>query len=409
MRGTLVLRQGVEGLRSHRLRTLLTTLGMIFGVAAVIAMLSIGEGAKREALAQFQRLGIDNVLVLHQPLAEGAPGAARNPAGLTLEDARATAEILPLARRVVPLRLRDHEVQYGRERIKATIVGTTPEFTEAMPLRLRRGRFFREPEVDALARVCVLGAGVAHELFPLEDPLGRRVKLDRDWYTVIGVMAATGPVAAEDTGGALRDQDRDVYIPVTAALRRFDRTDDDSELSRIVVQAAADAGVEPTAHAVRGVIERRHRGVADYRIVVPQELIRQRQATARIFNLVMGAIAGISLLVGGIGIMNIMLANVLERTREIGVRRAMGARTRDVLGQFLLEAVAVSFVGGTLGIALGFALTRVVAATAGWPTVVVPSSVLLAFGVSTLVGIVFGYYPARRAARLSPIEALRYE
>ena len=259
-----------------------------------------------------------------------------------------------------------------------------------------------------LSRVCVLGAALRRELFPLHDPVGRRVKLGRDWYTVIGVMAPSS-VAEDDESGAVREEGRDVYIPVTSALRRFEPDESGSELSRIVVQVDEAEGIGVAARLIEQILERRHQGVPDHRVVVPQELIRRRQATARIFNLVMGAIAGISLLVGGIGIMNIMLASVLERTREIGVRRAMGATRREVLLQFLLEAVAVSFLGGMLGILLGLGLTRAVAAGAGWPTVVVPSSVILAFGVSALVGVVFGWFPARRAARLSPIESLRYE
>jgi putative ABC transport system permease protein len=407
MRPAEALLQGLEGLRSHKLRSLLTTLGIIFGVAAVIAMLSIGEGAKRQALAQYQGLGIDNVLVLHQALPEGRPGGGTS-LGLTLADARALRTIHPDARRVVPLRIFEEDVQQGSERVKAQVVGTTPEWMEVVPRRLSRGRFFDYDEVLDLSRVCVLGAALRHRLFPLQDPVGRRIKVGWDWYTVVGVMASAAS-SQEDESGAVRDEGRDVYLPVTCALRRFEPDPAGSELSRIVVQVDEAAGIGVAARLIEQILDRRHQGVPDHRVVVPQELIRRRQATARIFNLVMGAIAGISLLVGGIGIMNIMLASVLERTREIGVRRAMGATQREVLLQFLLEAVAVSFLGGMLGILLGLGLTRAIAAGAGWPTVVVPSSVVLAFGVSALVGIVFGWFPARRAARLSPIESLRYE
>jgi putative ABC transport system permease protein len=306
------------------------------------------------------------------------------------------------------LRIQEEEVQAGRDRLKASVVGTTPTYMEVLPMKLAEGRFFHYHELEDATRVCVLGGALRRELFPLGEALGKRVKVGQDWYTVVGVMASVSQVD-EDESGAVRYAGRDLYIPLSASLLRFEPGQQLNELTRIVVQVQSESDVDQAAGLVETVLSRRHAGTPDYSVVVPVELIRRRQATSRIFNLVMGAIAGISLLVGGIGIMNIMLASVLERTREIGVRRALGATRADVLAQFLLEAVAVSFFGGLLGVALGIGLTRGIAVWAGWSTVVSLQAIVLAFGVSALVGIVFGWYPARRAARLSPIECLRYE
>ncbi|MBK9305320.1 MAG: ABC transporter permease [bacterium] len=403
-------RVGVAGLAAHRLRSLLTTLGIVFGVAAVIAMLSIGEGARRQVMAQFALLGIDNLLVVDKP--PPAPddeeqGRPFSP-GLTLADAAAIREVLPGVGRVVPLRIVELDVQAGRKRVSASAVGTTPDYVAVMRSRPATGRFFTSSEVDSVSRVCVLGAGLARELFLLADPLGERVKIGRDWYDVIGVMAEP-PAGAGDRLEDVRDTDRDAYVPVSCALQRLPRKVGESELHRLVAQVRDTDRILETGAVLGALVERRHRGVDDHRLVIPQQLIRQQQSTQRIFSIVMGAIAGISLLVGGIGIMNIMLASVLERTREIGVRRAVGATQRDVLLQFLLEAVGVSFLGGLIGVACGIGLAQAVARYAGWPVAIAPWSVLLSFGVSAAVGIVFGYYPARRAARMDPIDSIRYE
>ncbi len=404
------LRVGLAGLSAHRLRSFLTMLGIVFGVAAVISMLSIGEGARRRVLEQYALLGIDNLLVIDQPAPAPTDDDETHPfsAGLTLGDAAAVRTVLPLARRVVPLRIVESNIQAGRRRVTGNVVGTTPDYLAVMRRHLARGRFLDYADLDSVARVCVLGPGLARELFLVADPVGQRVKLGRDWYTVVGVMADVGVAAGSDLHD-VRDTARDVTIPVTCALQRVNLPAFTSPLDRLVVQVSdADRIVEASGVLSR-LLKRRHRGVDDYRVVVPQLLIRQQQATQRIFNVVMGAIAGISLLVGGIGIMNIMLASVLERTREIGVRRAVGATERDVMLQFLFEAVGVSFLGGLLGVAFGFALTQAIASYAGWPVAIAPWSVLLAFGVSAAVGILFGFYPARRAARMRPIESLRYE
>ena len=405
-----VARTGVDGIRTHKLRSLLTTLGIIFGVASVVAMLSIGEGAKREALEQYGLLGIANVIVNDAPrdddLAEDDGPAAFSP-GLRIDDAESLAEVIPLVSRSVPVRRIEETVRYARERARATVVGTHADFADAMHLRVTSGRFLRSSENAATARVCVLTALLARELFAFEDPIGDRVKIATDWYTVVGIVEATPPPEGGDD--VIRDTSRDVYVPLSNLRHRFDRETGTSEIDQIVVEMREPEAVGQGAALIQRTLERRHNGVIDFELVVPVELLRQKQATQRIFNIVMGAIASISLLVGGIGIMNIMLASILERTREIGVRRAVGATVRDVMLQFLLEAVAVSVLGGVLGVLLGFGITRAIAVYAGWRTMVSPAAVVLAFTVSAAVGIVFGYYPARRAARLDPIESLRYE
>ena len=403
-------RIGLAGLNTHRLRTLLTTLGIVFGVAAVIAMLSIGEGAKRKVLEQFALMGIDNLLVIDKPAPAPKDDSETRPfsAGLTLADGEAVREVMPQALRVVPMRVTEMDVQAGRKRVTANIVGTTPDYVDATRSHPARGRFLDWAEVDSLSRVCVLGAGLARDLFLLGDPVGERVKVGRDWYVVVGVMPGVGAVAGSGLED-VRDTARDLYLPVSASLQRLPCKPFTSELHRLIVQVKDTGQLSEATGVLTAVIGRRHRGVEDFRIVVPAQLIRQQQTTQRIFNVVMGAIAGISLLVGGIGIMNIMLASALERTREIGVRRAVGATEHDILLQFLLEAVGVSFLGGLIGVVIGFGLTQAIATYAGWPVAIAPWSVLLAFGVSAAVGIIFGYYPARRAARMSPIESLRYE
>jgi putative ABC transport system permease protein len=410
MSTTECARIGLAGLNTHRLRTLLTTLGIVFGVAAVIAMLSIGEGAKRKVLAQLALMGADNLLVIDKPVPAPKDDGESRPfsAGLTLADADAVREVMKQALRVVPMRITELDIQAGRRRVSANVVGTSPDYVAATRARLLRGRFLDWAEVDSLGRVCVLGAGLARELFLLDDPVGRQVKVGRDWYTVVGVMAGVDASTTKELED-VRDTARDLYLPIGAALQRLAVKPYTSELHRLIVQIDDTGHLTEATGVLSAIIERRHRGVPDHRLVVPAELIRQQQSTQRIFNFIMGAIAGISLLVGGIGIMNIMLASALERTREIGLRRAVGATERDILLQFLLEAVGVSFLGGFIGIALGFGLTAAIAAGAGWPVAIAPWSVLMAFAVSAAVGITFGYYPARRAARLSPIESLRYE
>ena len=404
----------VTGLLSHKLRTVLTMLGIIFGVGAVIAMLSIGEGAKQEALHQISQMGIHNIIVQHwNPEEEGTggeSGSSNLSQGLTRADARAVREICPLARTVTPQRELKVKARHRSNSFQTMLVGTTPEYIQVLDATLKEGVFLSEEDLLQARRVCVLGSDAKRALFYFEEALGQPIKVQDQWFTVIGVLRDKG-AAGGKIGGVLevRNTDEDIYIPLNTLLKRFKWEPTDPELTQVTVKVTDPGRLQEAANIVRAILQRRHRGVDDFKIAIPEELMRQSQRTQAIFNIVMGCIAGISLVVGGIGIMNIMLASVLERTREIGIRRALGARRRDVLAQFLVEAVMVSLIGGVIGVLLGYFMTEVITLYAGWKTIVELWTIALAFGVAAAVGIGFGYYPARQAALLNPIDALRYE
>ncbi len=415
----MVLREtfslSLVGLLSHKLRTLLTMLGIIFGVAAVIAMLSIGEGAKQESLAQIRQMGMSNIIVQHwERKEEGQTQVVdtdqNRSQGLSWDDARSLQRIVGTAQYVTPQRELQTAAQAGSVSFQTMVVGTTPEYLAVLNAKMARGVFFTEKDVLEANRVCVLGSDAKRALFFFDDPLGRLVKIRSHWFTVIGVLEDKG-AAGGKIGGVLevRNTDEDIYVPLTAMLNRFHWEPGDPELTQITVKVDDPRHLNETARVIRSIIGRRHRGVQDFKIAIPEELLRQSQRTQQIFNVVMGCIAGISLVVGGIGIMNIMLASVLERTREIGIRRALGARRRDILAQFLVESLLVSLIGGVAGIALGYLIPQLITLYAGWTTIVPVWTIALAFGVAAAVGIGFGIYPARQAALLNPIDALRYE
>ena len=401
----------LDGIRSHLLRSLLTILGIIFGVGAVISMLSIGEGAKQQALEQIQLMGISNVIVQDIPIEEDELIDKRSnlSRGLTWSDARAVEELNPLVDISIPQRELMLYISYKAEQIKTSIIGTTPEYGNVLNYYPRNGSFFNYLDVNETRQVCVLGAGIKRKLFYFRDPLGELVKIANQWYTVIGVMEDKLSSGGGKSALPIRDMNEDVYIPITTSMKRFPMRPFESEIRRFVAHVIDTERIQEAANIINHTMKRRHNNVDDFDIIIPESLLRQSQQTQRIFNIVMGAIAGISLLVGGIGIMNIMLASILERTREIGIRRAIGAKRRDILGQFLIEAIVLSFTGGILGIFLGFGLTKIISIYAEWRTIVSWQSILLAFWVSAAVGIIFGYYPARQAALKEPIESLRYE
>ena len=402
------LRVGIDGVQSHKLRSLLTMLGIIFGVAAVISMMSIGEGAKQEALQQIAQMGMNNIIIQNVAAEDTKEGkdVDNKSRGLQVADALALEDVNPLLGEVVPQRYLNVEAQYGSERVSVTVVGTLPVYATVMNYQPQQGSFFNYFDEIEARRVCVLGAGIKRDLFYFRDPLGERLKIGDDWFTVVGVMERKMSSSTEAAGN---DMNQQIYIPLSASLQRFTLEPFESEVDRIVARVNEPERVREAANIVQTTLARRHNNAGDYQISIPEELLRQRQQTQRIFNIVMGCIAGISLLVGGIGIMNIMLASVLERTREIGIRRAIGATRKDIMGQFIFEAGLLSFIGGITGIVLGWSMTYLITLYAGWKTIVSIFSVLLAFGVSAAVGILFGFYPARQAARLDPIESLRYE
>lgn len=416
---TIVL--GIRSLALHKLRSVLTALGIIFGVSSVIAMLSIGEGANYEAQEEIKKLGSENIILkAKKPTEDQATGYQMSEVtsyGLLWKDFERLEATLPTAKRLVPLRFVPVEARFRQEKIDVQIVGTTPEYRDVANIRIARGRFIVHNDLETLRPVCILGATAARHLFPGTDPLELVVKLGTFYFRVVGILEEAG--GASGIGGSeASDRNRDVYVPLTTAEKRYGQLivrissgseeREKVELHQIICNLESDSQVRASAAAVKGLLARFHKK-QDFEVIVPLELLEQKERTKRIFNIVLGSIAAISLLVGGIGIMNIMLANIVERTREIGVRRALGAKKRDIMTQFLVETVVLSTSGGILGVLLGIAIPWVVEATSGMKTIVTTYSIILSFGISAGVGVVFGLYPASRAAALDPIEALRRE
>jgi len=405
------LRSAVSDLVRHKMRTLLTMLGMIFGVGAVISMLSIGAGAQAESLKMIDSMGLRNVIVRDRPMDDQDLYTLREKSlGLSLRDLEGLRQVSPdfvvaSARK----RIKSSQVISEHGRSSAQVLGVTLSYFTLYNLALEQGSFFDTLEERSFSRVCVLGSKAQQNLFAYLDPVGQAVKVNDVWFTVVGVLHDQNLVADSFEGVDLESADNSIFIPITTALKMFDRPRLSSEVDELVLQVAPGASIEINTALLGTVLRDLHGGETDFILVVPQELLEQSSRTRRIFNVVMGGIAGISLLVGGIGIMNIMLASVLERTREIGIRRAVGARPRDILNQFLAESVVISGLGGFLGVLLGFSIASGVAFFSQWTTLVTGFSIVLAFGFSLLVGLVFGTYPALNAARLNPIDALRYE
>jgi len=406
------LRIGFRSITAHKLRSFLTTLGVIFGVAAVIAMLSIGEGAKRSALEQIRLLGTNNIRInavtLTNEKAQETEGKYSD--GLAYKDAQIMESSLTgLIGGVAPVKFLDLPVMLGSKESAARVVCTVPSYEIVTNFHPATGRFLSPIDIRESKRVCVIGSEVRHELFGFRDPIGRRIRISDEWFTVLGVMEDKNVKKGNASVIKVRDLNRDIYIPLTTAIRRFRNDDNPNGVDEIAVQVKEASLVEATAKVIRKILRRTHQDIPDYEIIIPAELLAQSQRTQKVFNIVMGSIAAISLLVGGIGIMNIMLASVTERTKEIGVRRALGATEQDILGQFLNETVLVSATGGIIGVIFGVAIAKAINVFAGWETVIALYSVVISFGISALVGIVFGMYPAREAAKMDPIRALRYE
>jgi len=405
------LGSSVESLRSHGLRAVLSTLGIIFGAGAVIAMLSIGAGAERQALETIDAMGLRNVLVKDKIFdrENDKQEIRRKSAGLAFRDADAIRDAVPGVERVIAkIEVEPWKVMSATGSARPKVFGVSHDYPELVKLPVREGRFFERIDEETYAQVCVIGDGVRRELFGFDAAVGRPLEVNEQWLTVVGVLAPGGG-AREVQGVTLTGTANDVYLPVTVAERKFARAPLKSALDELIVSMAPGTPVQESSTVIASLLDRLHGGAADYTITVPEALLEQSRKTQRLFDVVMGAIASISLLVGGIGIMNIMLATVLERTREIGVRRAVGARQADIRNQFVIEAFTITAAGGMLGILMGVAIAKGVAFYAGWKTIVTPFSVLLSVGVSVGVGLIFGIYPALRAARLDPIESLRYE
>ena len=420
------VRLGVKSLWLHRLRSLLTVLGIVFGVCSVIAMLAIGEGASFEAQEQIKSLGSQNIILhsIKPPQEQKANQQNRQELltyGLTYVDAKAIQATIPGVTVLVPGRIIRDFVWAISRRGDCEIVGTVPWYPQMRNHRLAQGRFFTDAEMAATSSVCVLSVEAAEKLFPLDVPMGQTVRVGEIYYRVIGVMEPqsrvgedkemVGEAAASAAGSR-------IYVPLETIKSRygeitFTRRSGSMELVKVVlheitVKVERREDVVDVSQAIKALLVSKHKK-EDYRMVVPLELLKRAEATKRLFSIVLGSIAAISLLVGGIGIMNIMLASVTERTREIGIRRALGAKRRDIVLQFLVETVMLAGAGGIIGVVLGVTIPHFVMIFAHMKTIVTIWSPLLAFTISGIVGVVFGLYPALRAAAMDPVEALRHE
>jgi putative ABC transport system permease protein len=405
---------GLASLLAHKLRSLLTMLGMIFGVGAVVAMLSITAGAQREMIRYIDLLGVNNIIVeANEAVDRDTLMAVREISpGLTFRDFRAIEQNTPNIEAMSPRKSFVPTSTLPRtDQESPSLIGVLPNYTTIYPLTLLEGRFFDEEDNLRSAPVCVLGERAKINLLGYGDAIGKYVKINEVWLRVVGVMAPQATAEADVEGLEADDRNNLIVAPLNSVMRRFEDNNSylKDEIDGIFLRVNPDSNPIEVAEVVRAILTATHNNAGDFSVLVPAGLLAQRQQQQFIFEVVMICIAGISLLVGGIGIMNIMLATVLERTREIGIRRAIGARQRDIVRQFLIEAVLISIVGGLIGIATGFGGSRIIAAIAGWSTVVTASSIIVAFGVSVFIGLLFGIYPAVQAAKLDPIEAIRYE
>ena len=429
------VRLGFKSLWLHRLRSLLTVLGIVFGVCSVIAMLAIGEGASYEAQERIRRLGSNNIILqsIRPPQDTGSTATTSRVIeyGLTYADLRRIRQTLPSAEILVPARVMRKDIWNGGRRLDCDIYGTVPWYPEVNNHRVARGRFFTEMEMDEGRNVAVLDAGMDRALFPIDPAIGSTIRVGNQYYRIIGIMepkaaratdSNTNDMGASNSGAGGQNGSSGtayrLYVPLNAARKQFGETLVNRqagsfeatrvELHEATVRVARLEDVIDSARVINDLLAANRRRV-DYAVIVPLELLREAEHTKRIFNIVLGSIAAISLLVGGIGIMNIMLASVTERTREIGIRRALGAKRRDIIVQFLIETVLLSGAGGVIGVALGIAIPLIITWFAPMQTVVTLWSPLIAFSISAMVGLVFGIYPAVRAANMDPVEALRHE
>lgn len=431
---------GLEALSTNRFRALLTSLGIIFGVAAVIAMLAIGAGAEKEILEQIKLVGSNNLIIKSIPPDPTKSAHEKDDKeqkkfspGLTLLDAQNIATTLKEARFVSPEI--EYKTSFQREGLRASgrLIGVSNHYFEVAGVKLGEGKLFNSHQLENSESVCIIGRQVKARFFAKVDPIGQTIKCGNVWLTVVGVLEP-GQINEKTVEKlSIRDYNEDIYTPISTLLLRYinrglitpasmkRNMDDEDEivknkipqnyhqLDRLVVNISDSRHIQTSVELLGKILKRRHNDVPDFEIVVPELLLKQEQKTKKLFNVVLGVIASISLLVGGIGIMNIMLASVMERIKEIGLRLAIGAHKSDIISQFISEAVAISFSGGILGIILGLTICYSVEAFAGIQTVVTPFSVMLSFGVAITVGLIFGIFPARKAAQANPIESLRYE
>lgn len=448
-----IINIALEAVFANRFRSILTALGIIFGVAAVIAMMAIGNGAQKEILDQIKLVGVNNIII--SPILDREAGGSNDQdeggkaqakkfsPGLTLKDAQSIKDILPTVSKVSPEVIYETFIVKDGIRTSATITGVAPDFFDVFNLDLVKGNMFTDQQIEKGSSVCIIGPKIASKFFPNEDPIGKYIKCGNLWLQVVGVLETINVGGANTQDLGISNYNVNIYAPIQTLLIRFkdrsavtaaalhggesdvvvfgrgfasfssssstDESSNSNQIDKIVVQVNESTQLTPTVDVIKKMLMRRHQEVEDFEIKIPELLLKQEQRTKDIFNIVLGAIASISLIVGGIGIMNIMLASVMERIREIGVRMATGARKRDIVFQFLSEATFISISGGLLGIILGIALSKIIMQATDILTIVSPISIFVSFGVSVAVGIIFGYMPAKRASEQDPVESLRHD
>jgi len=403
--------QAIESLLHHKLRTILTLLGMIFGVGAVIAMLNIGKGAEKEALELIDSMGLRNIIVKARAFDDNKLKEIREKSrGLSLRDLDSSKETLPFLSSYSAIKkINTYSIFSHMGNSEANVIGVTPSHLKMANLKLKNGRFILPVDDLLYLRVCVIGSRVAQVLFPQENPMGKDIKINHLWFTIVGILKDKVLSRSEFEGVALQGEQNNIYIPIQTGIKLFKFKPVENEIDEFRIRLKKGYSSKVAAVTLNHLLKRRHKDADDFELIVPEALMKQHEDTQRIFTIVMACIAGISLLVGGIGIMNIMLATVLERTREIGLRRAVGARQKDIKRQFIMETVAISAVGGVLGIVFGFFLSFTISAFAGWAVGWSFIAILLSVGVCAIIGLIFGIYPAIQASKLDPIEALRHD
>jgi putative ABC transport system permease protein len=446
----------LEAVFLNRFRSMLTALGIIFGVAAVISMMAIGNGAQKEILDQMKLVGVNNIIITPKTeKGKGSPGqnsdqsSSQNSStdknkgkfspGLSLKDAESIREMIPTVQKVSPVVIYDADVIRESVRYSTKVSGVTPDFFELFNIDIQQGVMFNAEQLREGKAVCIIGSTIQSKFFPEGNPIGQDIKFGRLWLKVIGVLRKKEVNQSTMENLGISDYNNSVFAPIQTLMRRvkdrtmvtsaslhgssgfedfrdvafsFNREGEElgrNQVDKIVVQVKQSSQINPTTDLLKRMLLRRHQKIEDFEIRVPELLLKQEQRTKDIFNIVLGAIASISLLVGGIGIMNIMLASVMERIREIGIRRAIGATKRDIVLQFLSEATLLSITGGLIGIILGIILSKLIMQFTGILTIISAWSIIISFGVSATVGIVFGYMPAKQASVADPVESLRHE
>ena len=439
----------ISAVVANKIRSLLTGLGIIFGVAAVIAMLAIGNGAQQEILNQIKLVGVNNIVVKpiieqEEETIEEGPGKREKKKfspGLTLRDVKSIEKALPITARLSPEIILETNLIKNGIRRSAKLVGVEPVYFQIFNFELAEGTSFNDEQIKTGSPVCIIGSAIKSKFFPTENPIGKTLKVGIHWLTIVGVMKERFVSKSSISKLGIRDFNMDVYTPLQTVLIRYKNRDlitttaiqkatrqqnlnnafgnnsdgqsapavNYHQLDRLVIQVDNTALLTSSADILSRLLKRKHYDVVDYEIEIPELLLKQQQRTNDIFNYVLGAIAGISLLVGGIGIMNIMLASVLERIKEIGLRLSIGAKKTDIIQQFLFEAMMISVTGGVIGVILGVTMAFLVSSIAEIPTIITFASIVLSFGVAASVGLIFGIAPARKAANQDPITSLRYE